>query len=251
MTQNVPAEIRSLIARGAMFVCNHSAGKDSQAMMIKLRAIVPADQLVVIHAELPEVEWDGSLEHIEETCSGYPVHVVRAGKTLLGMVEARGMFPSPKYRQCTSDLKRGPITKKIRELSKATGRTIIVNCIGLRAEESPGRRKQTAFKLDEGNSKAGREWYTWLPVHGMREWEVFAAIDAAGEKPHWVYEAGMTRKSCCFCIMASAADLKTAARLVPDLYRRYVHLERKTGQTMLMPANGQRRFLDEVVGIPV
>ena len=38
--------------------------------------------------------------------------VVQAGKTFFDMVEHRQMFPSPKNRQCTSDLKRGPIAKK-------------------------------------------------------------------------------------------------------------------------------------------
>lgn len=37
-------------------------------------------------------------------------------RTYLGMVEQRGMFPSPPFRQCTSDLKRGPIDKFIRSL---------------------------------------------------------------------------------------------------------------------------------------
>ena len=55
----IPPEIPALIDRGALFIINDSAGKDSQAMKIKLRSIVPADQLVVVHAELPEVEWDG------------------------------------------------------------------------------------------------------------------------------------------------------------------------------------------------
>jgi 3'-phosphoadenosine 5'-phosphosulfate sulfotransferase (PAPS reductase)/FAD synthetase len=249
--QQIPPEIPDLIRRGALFIVNHSAGKDSQAMMIELRSIVPASQIVVVHAELPEVEWDGSREHIEATCQNFPIYYVMANKTLLGMVEARGMFPSPQYRQCTSDLKRGPITKLIRKLVRETGNSLIVNCIGLRAEESPGRKKQIPFKLDTKNSVAGREWYTWLPIHAMLEWQVFAAIDAAGEKSHWVYEAGMTRKSCSLCIMSSVQDLKTAARLRPALYERYVRLERRIGQTMLMPVNGRRRFLDEVVGIPV
>lgn len=34
--------IQSLIKRGALFVANNSGGKDSQAMLIYLRSIVPA-----------------------------------------------------------------------------------------------------------------------------------------------------------------------------------------------------------------
>lgn len=261
---SIPPEIPDLVKRGALFVVNHSAGKDSQAMMIKLRSIVPASQIVVIHAELPEVEWDGSREHIEATCSEFPIYYVMADKTLLGMVEARGMFPSPDNRQCTSDLKRGPIEKQIRRIMKDRGFTIVVNCMGLRAQESSSRSKKIAFQHKPKKSvnrrhrkdgkllHAGREWYEWLPIHSMYEWEVFATIEAAGEKPHWVYEAGMTRKSCSFCIMSSVGDLKTAARLRPDLYERYVRLERHIGQSMLMPVKkGSPRWLEDVVGIPV
>lgn len=48
---------------------------------------------------------------------GVELTVVRNPKrTYLEMVEHRGMFPSAQYRQCTSDLKRGPIEKYIRSL---------------------------------------------------------------------------------------------------------------------------------------
>ena len=248
---SVPSQIADLIDRGALFVCNHSAGKDSQAMYLYLRDIVPAEQLVVVHAHLADVEWSGSEEHIRATIGSTPLYVVQAGKSLLDMVRGRGMFPSPKYRQCTSDLKRGPIEKLVRKLSKQTGRNIIVNCMGLRGEESANRAKKQTFKLNAGNSKAGREWYDWLPIHDMRTWEVFASIEAAGQRPHWVYEQGMSRKSCCFCIMSSQSDLRTAARLNPGLYQTYVSLERQIGQSMLMPAGGRTQWLEEVVGIPV
>ena len=100
--------IRSLIARGALFIINHSGGKDSQAMTLKLGELVPRRQLLVIHADLPGVDWEGLVDHIDATAFGLPILVARAGKTFLEMVEHRGMFPSPANRQCTSDLKRVP-----------------------------------------------------------------------------------------------------------------------------------------------
>lgn len=63
--------IQGLIDRGALFVVNHSGGKDSQAMFIKIRALVPKEQIHVIHAHLPGVEWEGVMEHIDDTCQGY------------------------------------------------------------------------------------------------------------------------------------------------------------------------------------
>jgi 3'-phosphoadenosine 5'-phosphosulfate sulfotransferase (PAPS reductase)/FAD synthetase len=157
------------------------------------------------------------------------------------------MFPSPKYRQCTSDLKRGPIERTIRQICRETGRNIVVNCMGIRAQESASRAKLATFKRNDANSKAGREWYDWLPIHEMTTAEVFRTIAAAGQEPHWAYQAGMTRLSCCFCIMASRSDLATAARLQPDLYRRYVETERRLDSTMMMPQGGHRQFLDEIV----
>ncbi|MES2910593.1 MAG: phosphoadenosine phosphosulfate reductase family protein [Pseudomonadota bacterium] len=251
--------IAQLIKRRAMFVVNHSGGKDSQAMYLFLRTFVPRDLLVLLHADLGAVEWAGAIEHIKATTSGEPLHVCRARRDLLQMIEERGKFPSPSQRQCTSDLKRGPIERTIRQRCKATGQTLIVNCMGMRAEESPGRSKLKPFKLHTGNSKAGREWYDWLPIHDWTEGEVFSAIRNAGQQPHVVYSFGMRRFSCVFCIMASQADLKTAARIAterpellndPELYRKYVALERSTGQVMLMPTKKHgRQTLEDVTGV--
>src|SRR5260370_17330214 len=81
-------------------------------------------------------------------------------RTYLEMVEQRGMFPSPQYRQCTSDLKRGPIDKFIRSLPHK----VIVNCTGIRAEESVNRSKQTPWKFNATLSVAGRTVWNWMPI---------------------------------------------------------------------------------------
>lgn len=243
---SIPAEVQALIDRGATFVVNHSGGKDSQAMFHFIHQHVPAQQIVVVHAVLPDVEWDGVEEHVRNTTLGLPVHICQSRRTLLQMIEERGMFPSPSQRQCTSDLKRGPIERTIRGL----GVKLIVNCMGMRAQESTNRKKMHPFKFSARNSKAGREWYDWLPIHDWLVGEVFAKIASAGQLPHWAYAAGMTRLSCCFCIMASRADLTTAARLNPTLYRKYVDLEKSTGQVMLMPSKTKGRLtLEQVTGV--
>jgi 3'-phosphoadenosine 5'-phosphosulfate sulfotransferase (PAPS reductase)/FAD synthetase len=242
-----PIEITDLIARGALFVVNSSGGKDSQAMFLLVRAIVPARQLIVVHAELDEVEWEGSIDHIRATIGDTPLIIARPSKTFFQMVEHRGKFPSPATRQCTSDLKRGPIEREIRRYLKANPQFggLIVNCMGMRSEESTGRAKLETFKLNAGNSKAGREWYDWLPIHGLAARQVFDTIRSAGQEPFWTYAKGMKRKSCCFCIMACQSDLTIAAGLRPDLYRRYVETERRLGFTLSM----SRKPLPEITGI--
>jgi len=249
---SVVTAIADLVKRRALFVCNHSGGKDSQAMLIKLRTIVPAWQIVVIHAHLPGVEWKGTYDHVRRYSEDLDRIKCVATKTFFEMVGRRVMFPSPKYRQCTSDLKRGPIEREIRRYLNSNHEYggLIVNCMGLRAQESTSRAKATPFKFNDRNSKAGREWYDWLPIFEMSIEDVFASIKAAGQEPHWAYQAGMTRLSCCFCIMASKADLTTAAKLNPELYAQMVALEKRIDQTMMMPSKTKgKQTLEQITGI--
>lgn len=250
-TLSAVADARPLIAGGALVVVNHSGGKDSQAMLALVMSEVPASQVLVIHAHLEGVEWEGTWDHVQADAAawGVPAVQVSAGKTLLGMVEKRGLWPSASTRQCTSDLKRDPIDKAVRahlEAHPQFGR-VVISAMGLRAAESPARSRQVPWRQDDRNSKAGRTWMRWLPIFDLSTAAVFEVIAETGRKPHWAYAAGMSRLSCCFCIMASKGDLQTAARLNPDLYRRTVHLERRIGHTMSMAGTP----LDQVVGVPV
>lgn len=244
-------KIKDLIADPeCVFISNHSGGKDSQIMYLELRKVVPADRLIVIHAHLPEVEWEGTEEFIRETVE-HEFHVVQAVKTFFEMVEHRGMFPSPENRQCTSDLKRGPIQKKVREICRERGFTKVVNCMGFRAEESAARKKKKVWKWNKSLSvhkRVQRKWYDWAPIHKKKEAEVFAGIEAEGQKPFWTYGAGMTRKSCVFCIMASEDDLCLAAKLRPQLAEKYDYWENKTGHTMIMPSTKHgKRTIKQIV----
>lgn len=239
-------QIRELIAAGFLFVVSTSGGKDSQAQTILLRQIIPPSQLLLVHAILPEVDWDGVEDHIHATSSGLPIITAEAKTTFFQMVERRQMFPSADNRQCTSDLKRGPINREVRRYLKANPQFggKVVMCMGMRAEESPKRSRLEVFKLSTSNSIAGRTWYEWLPIHHLTTDEVFATIAEAGERPLWVYKY-LSRASCSFCILASAADLTAAARLRPDLYRRYVQTERRLNFTLSMSG----RPLEEITGI--
>ena len=249
---DVPPECRELIERGALMALNHSGGKDSQCMTILLSRIVPREQLLVVHAPLGEVEWSGTIEHIERTIPpDVPLLLARtaSGKSLLERIEERGRFPSASVRFCTSDTKRTPIERELRRYLKAHPRFggRIVNAMGMRASESPARAKLVPWRHSERNSRAGRAWYDWLPVHDLDRTEVFRIIRDAGQSPHWAYAAGMSRLSCSFCILASRADLCRAAELRPRLYRQYVDLEPRIGHTL----SPTRMPLPQLTGIPV
>ena len=235
---------------GALFVISHSGGKDSQVMFDQVRRFVGNDaQILVVHATLGDIEWPGTIDHIRDTIDGLPLVIAEAVTDWWGMVDRRQMFPSPKNRQCTSDLKRGPIEREVRRYLKEHPEFggQVVMCMGMRAGESTSRAKLVTWKRSTTNSKAGRSWYDWLPIHGMHTLQVFAAIADAGQLVHWAYQAGMSRLSCSFCIMGSRADLKLAAELRPEMYLRYCVTERAIDHTFTQPVKGRRRWLPEVV----
>lgn len=247
-------QVKKLVAQGAIFYISHSGGKDSQAMEIELSKIVPPDQIVVVHADLGEVEWVGVHDHIVANTQHH-VNVVRAvkkdgsRKTFLGMVKDRGKWPSSSCRQCTSDLKRDPIMKFIRNDLKAKGKTIAVNCTGIRAQESSARSKKIPFQINNRESLGGgkRTVYDWMPIFNYSTEEVFGVIHAAGQKPFWAYEKN-ERLSCVFCIMGSLNDLRHGAEQNPKLYKTYVELEKEIGHTMFMK-KGQSIGLEDHTGI--
>ncbi len=248
----VPSECREMIRAGALVAVNHSGGKDSQAMTILLSSIVPRDRLIVVHAPLGEVEWPGTIEHIENTIpQGAPLIMapVASGKTLLEQVEARGMWPSGSARWCTSGTKRGPIERELRRYLKAHPRFKgrLVNALGLRRDESHDRARRVPWRRNERMSVAGREVFDWLPVFELATEDVFRIIAEAGQSPHPVYSFGLTRCSCSFCIFSSRSDLRRAAELRPDLYAKYAQLERRIAHTL----SPTRKYLPELTGIPV
>ena len=236
---------QDIIAAGGLVFVSHSGGKDSQAMYAELNDHVKygvrQDQIVVVHADLGEVEWDGVKDHIRANIH-HELNVVHSvwkdgtSKDLLGMVARRFVtrpdapsWPSAAYRQCTSDLKRGPIQKFMRHEMKRRGVKLAMNCMGLRAEESSARAKREVFSLNKAMSKAGREVYDWNPIHDWTTEEVFARIAEAGQDPFHAYAAGNERLSCVFCIMGCTGDLRNGARQRPELAGKYVALERSTG----------------------
>ena len=232
----VPPACREMVRSGALVALNTSGGKDSQAMTILLSRIVPRAQLVAVHAPLGEAEWPGTVEHIEATLPGsVPLLFapVASGRSLLERVEDRGMFPGIRQRWCTAEHKRGPIERELRRYLKAHPRFggRLVNCLGLRRDESAARARRVPWRRNERMSVAGRKVFDWLPIFHLSTGDVFRFIREAGQSPHWIYRH-LSRCSCSFCIFSSPEDLRRAAVLRPDLYRRYCETERRIGHTL-------------------
>jgi 3'-phosphoadenosine 5'-phosphosulfate sulfotransferase (PAPS reductase)/FAD synthetase len=168
MSQEIQLPPDDLIRRtrgDVAFVVNFSGGKDSMRMLGRVRELYPNHPIFVVMADTgfehvrPISAEDWSREQVARFA--LPLSVVRnPNKTYLQMVERRGMFPSSTTRQCTSDLKRGPIEKFVRALSQK----VIVNCTGIRSEESSQRSKQIPWKANKSLSVAGRSVWDWMPI---------------------------------------------------------------------------------------
>ena len=96
-----------------VIVANSSAGKDSQAMLDVLAErtgdLGIRDRLVVFHADLGRVEWEGTAELAEEHANHYGLRFIKIARPqgdILQHVAERGMFPDAARRWCTSDRRR-------------------------------------------------------------------------------------------------------------------------------------------------
>ena len=255
-------EILQLIAAGAQFFVGHSGGKDSQAMYAALRQIVPAHQLHVVHADLGDIEHDGVKQHIRDNIDSdlmiaQAIHADGSKKDFFTTTRARRVtldaagkhtapaFPSSAARFCTSDLKTGPIWKVIRNHG---AHQIVVNCVGIRGEESPARAKKITqrgtLQINKKNTNSRRTAYDYWPI---AEWlidAVWQEIEDAGQKRHPLYDAGNDRLSCVFCIFGSHGDLRRGAAARPELFKKYAELERDVRGTMFNGATLAQRIND-------
>jgi len=222
-------------------VVNSSAGKDSQAMLDvvvkQATALGIRNRIVVVHADLGRVEWRGTRELAQRQAEHYGVRfevVARPQGDLLDHVRSRRKWPSSAARYCTSDHKRGQVGTLLTQLTKEKrlGRRVrILNCLGLRAQESSARSKLLAFRLDRRNTNGKRVVHTYLPIHSWSTDQVWARIKESGVSHHPAYDLGMPRLSCCFCIFAPRAALILAGRHNPELLAEYVRVEKAIGHS--------------------
>lgn len=195
-------------------VINFSGGKDSTAMLAYLVERYPHVKKHVVFAdtgwEHPDAEeWSRKVVGL----FGLPLHVVRnPNKTFLSMAAARGKFPGMGQRQCTSDLKRGPILTWIR---RNISDPVVVSAMGLRSEESPARAKKKKLKRSERQSNSVRTIWEWIPIQDWTEKRVLHFLWERGIPIHPVYKY-LRRFSCRVCIFMTAHDVRQVALHDPE-----------------------------------
>jgi 3'-phosphoadenosine 5'-phosphosulfate sulfotransferase (PAPS reductase)/FAD synthetase len=245
------------VRAGARVVFNLSGGKDCGAVsaltMLWLDSIGhPRELRLAIHADLGRAEWQSTPAQVEAQAAalGLPLTVVRANagdlvarfenRWLLGLeayadlllYNLRGPWASPSLKFCQSE-------KKIQVMGPHLARTYrgetIINVVGIRREESTGRKHAPIAKLDtrfaKPGNRAGTTMVLWHPGVEMLVDEVFAANRRHGIPLAEGYGMGATRWSCAYCIMGSDNDLTVSTEAPGNhpLYHHYVGMEIYSG----------------------
>lgn len=239
-----------------VLIINMSGGKDSVYMAGLLRQKFPNVRMLAVYA-------DTGFEHVKpvsaeqwarECCEALniPLYTVRnPNKTFLTMVQKRHKtrpevpsWPSSSTRQCTSDLKRGPIETWIRRAVKSGLITekYIISCMGLRAAESAQRAKAKRLSRNKTLSKAGRIVYDWLPIHTATLQDVLLWHRDSRTPLHPVYvpayhwdgtQGGYLRRfSCRVCIFSTKADIHAIYEHDREAFDQVAALEARTGYAM-------------------
>jgi len=240
---------------------SHSGGKDSQAMLAQLVRLGLKEKIVLVHADLGEMEWEEMKPWIESNSFGLKCHVVESEYSFFSLVEKYGRLPSGQQQFCTDFLKIKPIGAFIHDYMTEHGITRAINATGMRAEESKRRAGKLPLTLSKGKGATGlyqpRKYPThlihdWLPILGYTESEVFEEIRLAGQEVHKVYGMGFSRLSCVFCVNGRIGEHKEATKLRPELAKKMSQLERKIGKTLrLKQVKGVKypKFMDEYLPV--
>lgn len=256
----VPTEIHNALERGAALAISISGGKDGQAMLNALMGFwythdFPGE-VFVIHADLGVMEWPQTSGHVRKLArqAGIPLAVVRRPQGDLldrwqeRMEKLKGtgkpFWSSAANRYCTSDLKRGPINKHLRQYP------LVISAEGIRAQESKTRAKKPVWEVRSAITTKSREAYTWNPIHHWTLEDVWKACGTSsddlkrrqqlyreghihealfGWPCHPAYVYGNQRLSCSLCVLASPNDLANGAKHNPEIFQTLVKMETESG----------------------
>jgi len=187
-------------------VASCSGGKDSTAMALWLK-----EQEVPHYRLYADTEWEhpsvyeyvdylqaivGKIETVHGTWGGF-----------IDLCLRKGMFPSRKKRFCTERLKVLPLLFKIDELGDDK---IVVNPVGVRADESQARAKLPEWEMNESTGV-----WTWRPLISWTIEDVIKMHHRHNVRIHPLYRAGFSRVGCWPCILASKAEIRRISKFDP------------------------------------
>jgi 3'-phosphoadenosine 5'-phosphosulfate sulfotransferase (PAPS reductase)/FAD synthetase len=246
---SITPEIATMLAQNAPVAIGVSGGKDSSAVAIRLVAYLKeigyAGEVVLIHSDLGCIEWKESLPQCERLAKRLGLELIvtrRPSGDLMVRWEQRWEncltryvdlscvrlilpWSTPSMRFCTSELKTAQICST---LSKRFPKQPIISVTGIRHQESASRAKLPCSMIQPKLCRKDVTGYNWNPIITWNTPEVYEFLEMVNEPLHEAYtDFGLTRVSCCYCIMSSGPDLVAATQCeeTHEVYRQIVALE--------------------------
>lgn len=256
----IPPTIRQALESGAAIAVGISGGKDSQALAKRVKEAHTANgwqgDIFAIHADLGRAEWPQTGDHVRAIAEENGMELVivqyKGGDMVdrlwnrLDKLKGTGkpFWPSSAARYCTSDLKRGPIDKYLRQYD------CIISAEGIRSDESASRCAKPVFAIRKQIKTQTRDAFTWNPIKeytiddvwescGMSTEEIEHRRDFYrrgmmtwafhGSKVHPAYIMGNERLSCALCVLGSTNDLQNGAQHNPELLEEYIKMQDESG----------------------
>lgn len=177
---------------------------------------------------MPPKEWIAACDCPVSISPPVPEHLIEraasllipTGNPFLDLCMLKGRFPGARSRFCTDELKLVPMNAiKDPLLSEGVN---IVEWIGERAEESPGRAKKKTIQRIRHASGATQVLYR--PIHAMKREQVFADIAARGIRVNPLYDRGAERVGCWPCIMCGKSEIRLLDKDAIDRLREWESL---------------------------
>ena len=226
-------------------VAGASGGKDSACMIILLAKFLTAigytGERLICHADLGEIEHVESIDEVRRLASfvGWNLKIVQREKggllerytqrwqdncrrwANLECVNLISPWPQASSPFCRSETKVAPITQAAARLFP---KALILNVIGLRAEESAKRARNPVSKPNDKLSRAdGTHGRDWFPILHTTIETVWLTHHNANFPRHPQYDRGNERISCAYCFLASRNDWEKGAA-VPTNHKSYRHI---------------------------
>lgn len=254
MISTAPEVDRLIDANAPIIICV-SGGKDSQVVAEQVvtyaRNRDHTGDLILCYSDLGRVVWSDAGWQCRQLAERLGVRLQVVGRAAGGLMErwtkrwqdnltrykdlscVKLILPwsTPSMRFCTSELKTAIIQSWIRKTYKQP----VVCVLGIRRDESrsktSGRGAAPVFKLHHirnGKKPPLPEGsIDWNAIVEIKTDTIFQIIRSGAQPIPSAYQFGSSRFSCCFCIMATAADLLAATRdpRNHDLYREQCDLE--------------------------
>lgn len=193
-----------------------SGGKDSTATSLYLR-----EQGIEHRRLFADTGWEhpDTYDYVRDYLPGRlgPIDWVRGEYTFEELVEKKGMFPGPKTRFCTTDLKVKPIIEYLERIDAE-----VINVVGIRAAESQARAKMPEWEWSDAF-----DCWVWRPIIAWTEQDVIDMHQRNGMRPNPLYLKGARRVGCFPCRYASKQDLDLMAEIWPERVVTIRDLERR------------------------